>query len=121
MLWADRPELPGRISAAPRGRERRAAGRLLHALDGARQLADREDALEAGGDLAGAVDDERPRLRRQAPREHLRAVRLARVVVLVDLLLDEADALAALTAYLLGDVHDRPARARLAQRRRREQ
>src|SRR3954454_7212719 len=76
---SEEPSLRYRMSTTIGAR----GGRLLDRLDRAPQLAGREDALEARRDPAVAVDDERPRLGRQAPARDLRAHGLAGVVVLV--------------------------------------
>ena len=68
----------------------------------------------------GPVDHERPGLRLELPGRDRPLRGLVRVVVLVDLLVDEGDAVRGVRLGLLDDVDDRPAHAALAQRRRRE-
>src|SRR5690349_10629469 len=65
--------------------------RLGDLRDGLLELVDAERTLEALDDLAGLVDHERPRLRLQPELGELRADALVRVVVDVDLVVDEGD------------------------------
>ncbi|MBW3653802.1 MAG: hypothetical protein KY433_09465 [Actinobacteria bacterium] len=140
MFWADRPESSYEDISPRRGVEAERRTGAGSALDprraapgrGARsryftrstaraELPHGERALEALDHPPAPVDDERPRLGRQAPGRDRRPEALLDVVAAVDLLLDERHALAALGAHLLGDVDDRAARARRAQRGRGEQ
>src|SRR3954451_16674015 len=106
-------ELPARPVGEPRSARRGLVDRGL-------ELGGGDGALEAGGDGAVAVDDERPGLGLQAPLEQLRPQALVGLVVLVDLLVDEGGLVAHLAADLLGDVDDRAADPALAERGRGE-
>src|SRR3954470_5825987 len=85
--------------------------------DGLLELVDAERAFEALDDLAGLVDHERPRLGLQPIGGELRADPLVRVVVDVDLVVDEGHVTLRLGLHLLDDVLDRTAHAALAQLR----
>ena len=91
-------------------------------LERALQLVHAERALDARGDLAVFVDDEEPGLGGQPVLLHLRTEVLGpRLVVDVDLLVDERGCVAVLRLDLLGHVHDGAADAALAERRRGEE
>src|SRR5207249_1133917 len=88
---------------------------------GGGQLGHRDRPFELRLDPAVGADQEDPRLRRQVPLSHLLVPPERRVVVLVDLDVDEADpACAEAPAHGLHDVDDGPARPARAELRRRE-
>src|SRR5437868_8464246 len=110
---AARPRPPGRPEPL-----------LLDGLsDGVLELVRAERAPEARGDLAAPVEHEHPRLCLQMECRELRPIALVRVVVVVDLHVDEGHALRLghRVLDLLGDVRDGPAHPALAQQRRGEQ
>src|SRR5947199_5862316 len=80
-----------------------------------------ERAFEARDDHAVAVDREQPRLSPEVERPQLGAYTSARLVVDVDLFVEEGDAAPVLMLQLDRDVSHRPAHPRLAERGRREQ
>src|SRR4029079_509968 len=89
--------------------------------DGPRELVGGNRALELALDPAVATDEERPGLRRQAPLPHPAVVALRRVVVPVDLDVDEANpATREAPRDRLDDVHHWPADAARAEARGRE-
>ena len=115
-----RPAPPARrraTTAATRIERMRLQGGLERVLEGRQP----ERALQARGDLALGVDHEQPRLGPQVERLQRRPQTRVRVVVRVDLLVDELDLVAVLGLELQRDVGDRAADARLAELRRREQ
>ena len=89
--------------------------------DGLLELGGAEGALEARPDDPVLVDDERERLALELPLVDPLVGALGRIVVLVDLDVDEVDAvLLPVLRDGLHDLDDRAARARLAVERRRE-
>src|SRR5712692_6551897 len=75
--------------------------------DGQLELARRDRPVELRLDPAVAADEKRPRLRRKMPLSHPAVLTFPRIVVLVDLDVDETDARAGkATAELVDHVDD---------------